>query len=162
MKQLNPDAMMVGEVWTATEVVSEYIDGGSLDLAFEFDVAKAILKSIESGRRDDLAYALQNAYDAYPGQQFATFVTNHDQDRIASVLGEGEPARLKLAASLLLAAPGVPFLYYGEEIGQVGRKPDEMIRNPMPWTSGSNGGFTQAARAWEPLQRGHERRNVAT
>jgi alpha-amylase len=161
VKQVKPEAMMVGEVWTATEVVSEYIERGALDLAFEFDVAKAILQSIQSGRRDDLAYALQNAWDAYPGQQFATFVTNHDQDRIASVLGE-EPARLELAASLLLAAPGVPFLYYGEEIGQVGRKPDEMIRNPMPWTSGPNGGFTQAARAWEPLQRGHERRNVAT
>ncbi|MCE3284368.1 MAG: C-terminal target protein, partial [Steroidobacteraceae bacterium] len=57
---------------------------------------------------------------------------------------------------------GVPFLYYGEEIGQVGSKPDEMIRNPMPWTAGPNGGFTEAARPWEPLQRGHERRNVAT
>jgi alpha-amylase len=161
VKQVKPDAMMVGEVWTVTEVVSDYIDGGSLDLAFEFDVAKAILKAIESGRRDDLAYALENAYGAYPGQQFATFVTNHDQDRIASELGE-DRARLALAASLLLAAPGVPFLYYGEEIGQVGSKPDEMIRNPMPWTSGKNGGFTQAARPWEPLQPGHERRNVAT
>jgi alpha-amylase len=161
VKQVQPEAMLVGEVWTATEIVSEYVDGGSLDLAFEFDVAKAILKSIESGRRDELAYALDNAYAAYPGQQFATFLTNHDQDRIASVLGE-EPARLALAASLLLAAPGVPFLYYGEEIGQVGRKPDEMIRSPMPWTAGPNGGFTQAPRPWEPLQRGHERRNVAS
>jgi alpha-amylase len=161
VKRVNPEAMMVGEVWTATEVVSEYIDGGSLDLAFEFDVAKSILKSIESGRRDDLAYALDNAYTAYPGQQFATFLTNHDQDRIASVLDE-HPARLALAASLLLAAPGVPFLYYGEEIGQVGRKPDEMIRNPMPWTPGPNGGFTQAGKPWEPLQRGHERRNVTS
>ena len=57
VKQVHPAAMLVGEVWTATEIVSEYIDGGSLDLAFEFDVAKAILKAIESGRRDDLAYA---------------------------------------------------------------------------------------------------------
>jgi alpha-amylase len=161
VKQVQPEAMLLGEVWTATEIVSEYIDGGSLDLAFEFDVAKAILKSIESGRRDDLAYALENAYTAYPGQQFATFLTNHDQDRIASVLGE-ERARLALAASLLLAAPGVPFLYYGEELGQVGRKPDEMIRNPMPWTAGPNGGFTRAPQPWEPLQRGHERRNVAS
>ena len=160
VKQVQPEAMLLGEVWTATEIVSDYIDGGSLDLAFEFDVAKSILKAVESGRRDDLAYALENAWNAYPGQQFATFVTNHDQDRIASVLGE-EPARLELAASLLLASPGVPFLYYGEEIGQVGRKPDEMIRNPMPWTAGTNAGFTQAARPWEPLQRGHERRNVA-
>jgi glycosidase len=55
----------------------------------------------------------------------------------------------------------VPFLYYGEEIGQVGAKPDEMIRNPMPWTGGPHGGFTAAAAPWEPLQPGHERRNVA-
>jgi glycosidase len=160
VKSVRPDAMLVGEVWTSTEIVQDYIQGGSLDLAFEFDVAGAILKAIESGRRDELAYALGNAVQAYPGQQFATFVTNHDQDRIASVLGE-RPARLALAASLLLAAPGVPFLYYGEEIGQVGAKPDEMIRNPMPWTAGPNAGFTAAARPWEPLQRGHETRNVA-
>ena len=56
----------------------------------------------------------------------------------------------------------MPFLYYGEEIGQVGAKPDEMIRNPMPWTPAPNGGFTAAAQPWQPLQRGHERRNVAT
>ena len=87
-------------------------------------------------------------------------VTNHDQDRIASVLDE-DPARLRLAAGLLLTLPGVPFLYYGEEIGQIGEKPDEMIRNPMPWTAGPNGGFTAAARPWERLQKGHERRNVA-
>jgi glycosidase len=36
-----------------------------------------------------------------------------------------------------------------------------MIRNPMPWTAGPNGGFTAAARPWERLQPGHERRNVA-
>jgi glycosidase len=52
-------------------------------------------------------------------------------------------------------------LYYGEEIGQVGAKPDEMIRNPMPWTSGRNGGFTAATQPWEPLQPDYEKRNVA-
>jgi glycosidase len=87
-------------------------------------------------------------------------ITNHDQDRVASELDQ-DAVRMKLAASLLLTLPGVPFLYYGEEIGQVGEKPDEMIRNPMPWTGGRNAGFTGAARPWEPLQPGHERRNVA-
>jgi glycosidase len=55
----------------------------------------------------------------------------------------------------------VPFVYYGEEIGQIGEKPDEMIRNPMPWSSAVHGGFTQANRPWEPLQPGHATRNVA-
>jgi glycosidase len=36
-----------------------------------------------------------------------------------------------------------------------------MIRNPMPWNGGENGGFTGAAQPWEALQPGHERRNVA-
>lgn len=29
-----------------------------------------------------------------------------------------------MAASLLLTLPGSPYLYYGEEIGMIGKKPD--------------------------------------
>jgi len=160
VKSTQPDAMVVGEVWTNTEVVSDYVQKGSLDLAFEFDLAGAILDASNSGTKAKLAYALDNVATSYPRNQFATMITNHDQDRAASVLHE-DPAKLRLAAALLLTGPGVPFLYYGEEIGQIGEKPDEMIRNPMPWTSGANGGFTGAAQPWERLQRGFETRNVA-
>ncbi len=160
LKRVRPDVLTVGEVWTHTETVSEYIRRDALDLAFEFDLATAILKAAQGGRKDELAYVLELASTSYPPNRFATMITNHDQDRVASVLREDLP-RTKLAASLLLTAPGVPFVYYGEEIGQVGAKPDEMIRNPMPWTAGPNAGFTAAARPWQPLQGGHERRNVA-
>jgi glycosidase len=156
-----PGALAVGEIWTSTETVSEYVRAGAVDLAFEFDLAGAILDTAKSGNRIKLAYTLENVAASYPDGRFATMITNHDQNRVASELGE-DPARLRLAATLLLTAPGVPFLYYGEEIGQVGAKPDEMIRNPMPWTGGPNGGFTAAASPWEPLQPGHARRNVAT
>ena len=40
---------------------------------------------------------------------------------------------MKLAASLLLTLPGEPYLYYGEEIGMLGNKPDEHIREPFLW-----------------------------
>ena len=161
VKRTRPDALTVGEVWTNTEIVSDYIRANALDLAFEFDLASAILDAVRSGTRDKLAYTVDNVAASYPDGRYATMITNHDQNRVASELEE-HPARLKLAATLLLTLPGVPFIYYGEEIGQVGAKPDEMIRNPMPWTAGPNGGFTGAARAWEPLQPGHEARNVAT
>ncbi len=160
VKSTRPDAMVVGEVWTNTEVVSDYVQQGSLDLAFEFDLAAAILDAASSGTKAKLAYTLDNVATSYPRNQFATMITNHDQDRVASVLHQ-DPAKLRLAAALLLTGPGVPFLYYGEEIGQVGAKPDEMIRNPMPWNGGANAGFTQAAKPWERLQRGFETRNVA-
>jgi alpha-amylase len=160
VKRVAPDALTIGEIWTVTETVSDYVRADAVDLAFEFELAKGILDAAGFGNKAKLAYALDNVAASYPANRFATMVTNHDQDRIASVLDE-EPGRLRLAAGLLLTLPGVPFLYYGEEIGQIGEKPDEMIRNPMPWTAGANGGFTAAARPWQRLQPGHERRNVA-
>ncbi len=161
VRAVKPGALTVGEVWTGTGTVSEYVAADALDLAFEFDLATAILDAAKTGRGEKLAYTVGDVLSSYPPGRYATFVTNHDQNRIASELRE-DPSRLKLAASLLLTLPGVPFLYYGEEIGQIGAKPDEMIRNPMPWTADPNGAFTAAAQPWEPLQPGHERRNVAT
>jgi glycosidase len=150
----------VGEVWTNTAIVSDYIRADALDLAFEFDLAAAIVDAAKTGDKAKLAYTIDDVAASYPDGRYATMITNHDQNRIASELDE-DLGRMKLAAGLLLTLPGVPFLYYGEEIGQVGEKPDEMIRNPMPWTGAASGGFTGAARPWEPLQPGHERRNVA-
>ena len=160
LRQIEPDVLTVGEVWASTAAVSDYIAEDALDLAFEFDLATAILDAARTGTKAKLAYTLANVAASYPANRYATMITNHDQNRVASELGE-DTARLKLAAGLLLTAPGVPFVYYGEEIGQIGEKPDEMIRNPMPWSSAAHGGFTQANRPWEPLQPGHATRNVA-
>ena len=63
----------------------------------------------------------------------------------------GDPAAAKLAAFLLLTGPGTPFLYYGEEIGMTGTKPDERIRTPMRWTADpSTAGFTSGT-PWQAL-----------
>jgi glycosidase len=70
--------------------------------------------------------------------------------------------RAKTAASLLLTGPGVPFLYYGEEIGHVGGKPDENIRTPMQWSDADHAGFTTATIAWRAPQRNYRQEvNVA-
>ena len=62
----------------------------------------------------------------------AVFLTNHDQDRVMSVLN-GDLERMKLAADIYLLLPGTPYIYYGEELGMMGRKPDEDIRLPFKW-----------------------------
>lgn len=78
---------------------------------------------------------------------------------MSSVFGDVPSARL--AAFMLLTAPGVPFIYYGEEIGLQGRKPDEQIRTPMPWSAdGPAAGFT-TGEPWEPLAEDWPTVNVA-
>jgi len=51
-------------------------------------------------------------------------------------------------------------VYYGEEIGMTGDKPDPRLRTPMHWTAGRAAGFTTGA-AWEPLQPDSATANVA-
>jgi glycosidase len=67
----------------------------------------------------------------------------------------------KTAAMLLLTSPGVPFLYYGEEVGLLGKKPDEDIRLPMQWTGEASAGFTTGT-AWRAPGSDFETKNVAT
>jgi glycosidase len=69
--------------------------------------------------------------------------------------------RAELAASLLLTDPGVPFLYYGEEIGVQGRKPDERLRAPMPWTGDPPAGGFSTTAPWQAMPDGWPEVSVA-
>lgn len=158
-KGINPDAVTVGEVWSSTLEVVKYI-GDQLDLAFEFNTAEAMLKSAKLEDRNYILRVHRQVAERYPPNQFATFLTNHDQGRVMSQLRENVDWA-KSAASLLLTGPGVPFLYYGEEIGQVGDKPDENIRTPMQWSDEDNAGFSTAVIAWRAPQTNYRNVNVA-
>lgn len=153
-----PGAVTVGEIWNDTRIVSTYVPD-SVDLAFEFTFSTEVVGAVQRGDASVLSSAMQTILDLYPEGQFAPFLSNHDQDRVASVF-VGDVSKGKLAASLLLTSPGVPFMYYGEEIGLRGRKPDERIRTPMPWEGGELGGFS-AATPWEPFDRAPDEVNVA-
>jgi len=75
-----------------------------------------------------------------------------------TVLGDAGKARV--AASAMLMLPGMPFVYYGEEIGMIGAKPDETIRTPMQWSAKPGGGFTSGT-PWESPQSDWMTKNVA-
>ncbi len=88
--------------------------------------------------------------DTLPSYRWAPFLSNHDGTRAMTMLG-GDARRAKVAATLLLTLPGLPFVYYGEEIGMIGDKPDERLRTPMQWAPRQGLGFT-TGKPWEAAQ----------
>ena len=165
-----PRATLVGEAWADTFTISDYygdttaVPGGDeLPLLFDFPLADAMVKGVIAGSADLIDATLRDVLATYPtGATDAPFLTNHDQVRVATQLGN-DLARLKLAAALLLTMPGTPFIYYGEELGlQNGAEAnDEAKRTPMPW----DGSTSRAASPWAtpgtPSPRGSRRTNVA-
>jgi glycosidase len=156
----HPDALVLGEVYDSTTISSGYVRDGSLDLTFDFGLGSATIISLNSRDAGSIAAADREVAGAYPPDTLATFLTNHDQNRLMDQVGD-DPAAARLAATLLLTGPGVPFVYYGEEIGLTGRKPDERIRTPMRWDASAPGaGFTTGA-PWEALSDDPATVNVA-
>ena len=150
LKQTRSDALVLGEVWDASSMSARYVRDGALDLTFDFGLAGATITSLRSGDAGSLRAAQEDAARLFPTGGLATFLTNHDQDRIISQL-DGDIDAARLAAAFLLTGGGTPFIYYGEELGQTGRKPDERIRTPMRWDATMPAAGFSAADPWEPL-----------
>jgi glycosidase len=136
MEQVKEGFYMVGEVANSQKAVAPYLQEG-MHAAFNFDLARDINRTLLIGKDVGLVDSLlacHNLYQSYTSSYIdATFITNHDQDRIMSNM-DGDMRRAMVASTLLFTLPGSPYLYYGEEIGMMGKKPDELIREPMPWS----------------------------
>jgi glycosidase len=149
-RTINPQAFTVGEIWTDSFTVSSYTkDNTQVDSAFNFDLAGAIVKALNQGSNSGMGFSLKSLPKLFPDQDNANFITNHDMDRAMTQLN-GDQDKAQAAAAILLTAPGIPFIYYGEEIGMQGRKPDEHIRTPMQWSDEKGAGFTSGT-PWEPV-----------
>ena len=155
-----PDALVLGEVWDATSTSARYVHEGSLDLAFEFGLASAFVSAVRFGDPTSLAAIQAEVTAAYPPGGYASFLTNHDQDRVFDQVGRDMGAA-QAAATLLLTSAGVPFIYYGEEIGMRGRKPDERIRTPLAWDGSLPGAGFTTGEPWQDLADGLDEANIA-
>ena len=149
------DAALLGEVWSITEDIADYYGNGSdeLQLLLDFPLAAAAVSAAKNGKVEGLSRVLSEVRRSYPrGAVDAPFLTNHDQVRLATQLGQ-DPARLRLAAALLLTLPGSPVVYQGEELGQENGpgQEDEEKRLPLSWDCTAPGhGFTTGT-PWHPF-----------
>ncbi|WP_062109314.1 alpha-amylase family glycosyl hydrolase [Bacillus niameyensis] len=141
MTEVNSDVILVGEVWDTATVVGPYLDEG-LTSAFNFDLSEKILESVKAESDAGIVSSLKRTRDYFKkisnGHYIdSTFITNHDMPRVMTEV-KGNEDQAKMAASLLLTLPGNPFIYYGEETGLDGSKPDEEIREPFIWSEDNN------------------------
>jgi glycosidase len=149
LRQVKPEAFTVGEVWDSIGAIRAYYPD-QLHAYFAFQVADSLVHAVRSGNARGLIAAVERVQREFPPGRWASFLRNHDQTRVLTEF-RGDVPRAKLAAALLLTLPGIPFVYYGEEIGMTGDKPDPRLRTPMHWTRQRAAGFTRGE-PWEPLQ----------
>ncbi|HEY6852598.1 MAG TPA: alpha-amylase family glycosyl hydrolase, partial [Gemmatimonadales bacterium] len=146
---VKPGAYTVGEAWGPIDKMLPYYPD-QLTSYFGFELADSLISCVRSGAAAGLLSGYLRLQDTLPATRWAPFLSNHDQTRVLTQL-KGDVARARLAATLLLTLPGTPFIYYGEEIGMTGDKPDPRLRTPMQWNAGQGLGFT-AGRAWSSAQ----------
>lgn len=160
-KSINPNAILIGELsGDNSALMADYINNKQLDLVFDFGSASSFITSARRGSAGPAQTQTILSYKIIAPLQFAPFLTNHDQDRLMTQLASNAD-KVKVAASMLLTAPGVPFLYYGEEVGLEGGGQDELKRRPMQWSGDANAGFSTVT-PWETIGPDYETLNVAS
>ena len=147
IRDLDSEAYIVGEVWADGGTITNYYKSG-IDSLFNFPFSQAdgrITAALNTRRGDSFADALvkwnETIRAVNPKAADALFLSNHDNARSAGFLMR-DISRQKMAAAMYLLAPGIPFIYYGEEIGMNGSGRDENKRLPMLWSSQSSEGMT--------------------
>jgi alpha-glucosidase len=139
-----------GEIWVrdATSLV-RYVRADELHLAFNFRYLSAPWDAAA------IRAAIDTELDLLPEGTPATWVlSNHDVVRAATRLGSLERARA--AALLMLALPGVAYLYAGEELGlpEVDVPPESM-RDVQRYQSGGKKASRDGARVPIPWAGDH-------
>jgi trehalose-6-phosphate hydrolase len=103
---------IVGEIGSdKIEVLKQYQGTELLDVVFNFNFGS--IKEFSAQRLFDELKSMESNLSNYP----TLFFGSHDMPRLISRLAANNPERAVSLAALMLTAKGVPFIYYGEEIG---------------------------------------------
>jgi glycosidase len=144
-----PETYTVGEAWGKVDTVLPYYPD-QLTSYFAFELADSLVSGVRHGSAANILRGYLRLQDTMPPHRWSPLLSNHDGTRVMTMLGR-DMAKARLAATLLLTLPGLPFVYYGEEIGMTGDKPDPRLRTPMQWRPGHGTGFTTGT-PWQNAQ----------
>lgn len=149
VKAVNPDAYIVGEIWDDARI---WLKGDRFDAVMNYLFTKTCIgffagRHLDHSQVTEVGYApvpmlnaeefakrVESLLDRYPREAALAqlnLLDSHDTARFISV-ASGDRSSLKLATLFQMVYVGAPCIYYGNEIGMVGRKePDS--RRGFPW-----------------------------
>lgn len=136
VKEVNPDALLIGEVW---ESANHWLQGDMFDSAMNYDFRKHCNLFFAEGSIDaaDFAGRITNMLMRYRVQTVPAqlnLLDSHDVSRFLS-LCNGNTNKYKLAILFMMTFVGMPTIFYGDELGIQGVQEEE-YRHPMLWNGG--------------------------
>ena len=161
LKALNPNALLIGEVWedasnkVSYNVLRTYFTAGELDSVMNYPFRAAILAFMEDGDEGAFRLAVNTIVENYPAPALhcaMNSLSTHDTPRVLTLLGDDfdgtmeekaerylsdeartlAAAKEKAAAILQFTLPGMACIYYGDEAGLEGFG-DPLNRRCFPW-----------------------------
>ena len=160
-KRNDKNSIVVGEVWDnatrkrAWDEDKFYFDRFKLDSVTNYPLMRSILDFVKNKNSESLAKTVAEIYTDYPffsSLRLFNIISTHDTHRAITYLASPIPKRkseragfkmskedfekgitmMKCASFLQTFLPGVPCIYYGDEIGMQGFE-DPFCRMPMKW-----------------------------
>lgn len=165
VKEVDPDAVIIGEVWEdASNKVAygerrKYFYGEELDSVMNYPLRNAVIDAalcrIDAYEFNRRIMSLKENYPRPAFYSLLNMMSSHDVERIVTLMG-GVPTRhevsredqakfslngyalemarkrTKLVWGMIMTMPGVPCLFYGDELGVQGYG-DPFCRSTFPW-----------------------------
>lgn len=165
VKKVNPEAVIIGEVWEdASNKVAygerrEYFYGDELDSVMNYPLRNAFIDAalcrIDAKEFERRIMSISENYPKPAFDSLLNIISSHDVERITTLMGgvptrhevdrdfqatfrlEGEALaaarkKVKLIMGLVMTMPGVPCLFYGDELGVQGYG-DPFCRSCFEW-----------------------------
>jgi len=148
VKRVNPDAYIVGEIWTEAQ---RWLQGDQFDAVMNYIQTHAAVRffgartlaplwlggtyppptplDAEGFARD--IEAMLALYDWQITLAQLNLLSSHDMPRFLTLV-KGDQSALRMAMLFQMTMPGAPTVYYGDEIGLQGGY-DPACRGAMPW-----------------------------